>query len=269
MPACFSATATVRGAKSEIGRGEDVMSFVRRLTSKIGTRGKRQTNKGEQRAAVEKLQRDLAIKRERWRRRTAEQMGTYVGAVQSASQLARTHVADQLRKGLHAVRSINASTLVKYVLRFVSLDKARVYVGVPGIRFQGATRIMSDMVHVYIDVEVVRIKFTMKRRRLRFTRPGLATLKSGNLPFTLPDISKLKFAIGPEDRQPYITITDPGTPADWKDRLCDELDERPRCWGISEQPINAGQLINLLVKYGVVGWQAARETKQQAAPDGR
>jgi hypothetical protein len=117
------------------------MRFVRRLTSKIGMRGKRHTNKGERRAAVEKLQRDLAIKRERWHRRTADQIGTYVGAVQSASQVARKHVAEQLRKGLHAVRSV--------------------------------------------------------------------------------------------------------------------------------QPIGAGQLINLLVKHGVVGWQAARETKEQAAPDVR
>jgi len=245
------------------------MRFVRRLTSKIGMRGKRHTNKGERRAAVAKLQRDLAIKRERWRRRTAEQIGTYVGAVQSASQVARKHVAEQLRKGLHAVRSVNVSTLIKYLLGFVSLDKAKVYVGVPGIRFRGATRLMSDMLHVYIDVEVVRIKLSMKRRRLRFRRPSLATLKSGNLPFTVPDVTRLKFAVGPENRQPYITITDPGTPADWKDRLRDELDELPRCWGISEQPIGAGQLINLLVKYGVVGWQAARETKEQAAPDGR
>jgi hypothetical protein len=252
-----------------MGRGEDVMSFVRRLTSHIGMRGKRQTKKGEQRAAVEKLRRDLAIKRERWRRRTAEQMGTYVAAVQSASQLARKHMAEQLRKGLHAVRSINVSTLIKYLLSFVSLDKAKVYVGVPGIRFRGATRLMSDMVHVYMDVEVVRIKFSMKRHRLRFTRPGLATLKSGNLPFTVPDVSNLRFAMGPEDRPLYITITDPGTPADWKDRLRDELDERPRCWGISERPINAAQLINLLVQHGVVRWQAARETKKQAAPDGR
>jgi hypothetical protein len=245
------------------------MSVVRRLTSKIGMRVKRQTNKGERRAGVEKLQQDLAIKRERWRRRAAEQMGTYVGAAQSASQLARKHLAEQLRKGRHAARSINVSTLIKYLLSLVSLDRATVYVGVPGIRFRGATRLMSNKVHVYIDVEVVRIKFSMKRRRLRFTRPGLAALKPGNLPFTVPDASKLTFAIGPEDRPAYITITDPGTPADWKDRLRDELDERPRCWGIAEQPINAGQLINLLVKYGVVGWQAARETKKQAAPDGR
>jgi hypothetical protein len=252
-----------------MGRGEDVMSFVRRLTSHIGMRGKRQTNKGEQRAVVEKLQRDLAIKRERWRRRTAEQMGTYVAAVQSASQLARKHMAEQLRKGLHAVRSINVSTLIKYLLSFVSLDKARVYVGVPGIRFRGASRLMSDMVHVYMDVEVVRIKFSVNPRRLRLTRPRLATLRSENLPFTVPDVSKLNFAIGPEDRPPYITITDPGTPVDWKDRLRDELDERPRCWGISEQPIGAGQLINLLIKYGVVGWQVARETKKPAAPDSR
>jgi hypothetical protein len=85
----------------------------------------------------------------------------------------------------------------------------------------------------------------------------------------VPDVTKLKFAVGPEARQPYITITDPGTPVDWKDRLRDELDERPRCWGISEQPIGAGQLINLLVEYGVVGWQAARETEKPAAPDSR
>jgi hypothetical protein len=245
------------------------MRFVWRLTSKVGMRGQRQTTKEERRAAVERFQRDLAIKRERWRRRTAEQMGTYVGAVQSASQVARKHAAEQLRKGLHAVRSINISTLIKYLLSFVSLDKAKVYVGVPGIRFRGATRLMSDIVHVYMDVEVVRIKLSMKRRRLRFRRPSLATLKSGDLPFTVPDVTKLKFAIGPENRQPYITITDPGTPADWKDRLRDELDELPRCWGTSEQPIGAGQLINLLVTYGVMGWQAARETKKPAAPDGR
>ena len=139
------------------------MSFVQRLTSNIGMRGMRHT-------------------RERERRRTAEQMGTYVGAVQEVSQLA---------------------------------------------------------------------------------------LQSDNLPFTVPDVTKLKFAIGPENRQPYITITDPGTPADWKNRLRDELGELPRCWGISDQPIDAGQLINLLVKYGIVGWQVARETKKQAAPDGR
>jgi hypothetical protein len=248
------------------------MGFVRRMTSKIGMRGKRQTNEGEQRAALEKprdAEQDSATARERWRRRAAAQMGSYVGAVESASQLARKHVAEQLRKGLHAVKSINVSTLIKYLLSFVSLDKAKVYVDVPGIRFRGATRLMSDMVHVYMDVEVVRVKFSMKRHRLRFTRPGLATLKFGDLPFTVPDVSKLKFAIGPEDGPPYITITDPGTPADWKDRLRDELDERPRCLGISEQPINAGQLINLLVQYGVVRWQAARETKKQAAPDGR
>jgi hypothetical protein len=253
---------TVRGAKPGIDRGADVMRYVRRLTSKIGMRGRRRTNKGERRAAVERFQRDLAIERERWRRRTAEQMGTYVGAVQSASQVARKHVAEQLRKGLHAVRSINISTLIKYMLSFVSLDKAKVYVGVPGIRFRGATRLMSDRVHVYMDVEVIRIKFSMKRRRLRFRRPSLATLKSGDLPFTVRDVTELKFAIGPENRQPYITITDPGTPADWKDRLRDELDELPRCWGVSEQPIGGGQLINLLVTYGVMGWQTARETKK-------
>jgi hypothetical protein len=216
------------------------MSFVQRLTSKIGMRGTRHTT-------------------ERERRRAAERMGTYVGAVQAASQLARKHMAEQLRKGLHAVRATNTSSVTKYLLSFVSLDKATVYVGVPGIRFRGATRLMSDMVHVYIDVEVVRIKFNVNPRRLRFTRPSLATLKSDNLPFTVPDVTKLKFAIGPENRQPYITITDPGTPADWKNRLRDELDELPRCWGISEQPIDAGQLINLLVKYGIVGWQVARD----------
>jgi hypothetical protein len=272
MPACVSATTTVRGAKPWIGRGEDAMGFVRRLTSNIGMRGKRQTNEGEQRALLEKPrdgEQDRATTRERWRRRAAAQIGSYVGAVQSASQLARKHVAEQLRKGLHAVRSINVSTLIRYLLSFVSLDKAKVYVGVPGIRFRGASRLMSDMVHVYMDVEVVRIKFSVNPRRLRLTRPRLATLRSENLPFTVPDVSKLNFAIGPEDRPPYITITDPGTPVDWKDRLRDELDERPRCWGISEQPIGAGQLINLLIKYGVVGWQVARETKKPAAPDSR
>ena len=248
------------------------MGFVRLLTSKIGMRGERQTNEGEQRAAQEEprdAEQGSAATRERWRRRAAEQMGTYVGAAQSASQLARTHAAAQLRKGLHAVRSRNVSILVNYLLSFVSLDKATVYVGVPGIRFRGATRLMSDMVRVYMDVEVVRIKFSVKPRRLRFARPRLSTLNSANLPFTVPDVTKLTFAIGPEDRPPYITITDPGTPADWKDRLRDELDERPRCWGVLEQPIGAGQLINLLVKYGVVGWQAARETKEQATPDSR
>jgi hypothetical protein len=151
----------------------------------------------------------------------------------------------------------------------MSLDKATVYVGVPGIRFRGATRLMSDMVRVYMDVEVVRIKFRVKPRRLRFARPRLSTLKSTKLPFTVPDVNRLTFAVGPGDRPPYITITDPGTPADWKDRLRGELDELPRCWGVSEQPISAGQLINLLVQYGVVRWQAARQTKKQAAPDGR
>jgi hypothetical protein len=247
------------------------MRFVRRLTSKMGMRGKRPTNEGEQRAAVEKppdTQQDIDTKRERWRRRAAEQMGTYVGAVQQASQLARKHAAGQLRKGLHAVRSINVSILIKYLLSFVSLDKATVYVGVPGIRFRGATRFMSDTVHVYMDVEVVRIKINVNPRRLRLTRPSVAKLKSARLPFTVPDITKLTFAVGPEDRQPYITITDPGTPTAWKDRLRDELDEQPRCWGASERPIHAGQLINLLVKYGVVGWQAVRETKKQAGAAG-
>jgi hypothetical protein len=244
---------------------------VRRLTSKIGMRGKRSATEGEQRAAVEKppdTQQDVDTKRERWRRRAAEQMGTYVGAVQSASHLARTHAAHQLRKGLHAVRSINVSILIKYLLSFVSLDKATVYVGVPGIRFRGASRLMSDTVHLYMDVEVVRIKISVNPRRLHFTRPSVAKLKSAKLPFTVPDITKLTFAVGPEDRQPYITITDPGTPTAWKDKLRDELDECPRCWGASERPINVGQLINLLVKYGVVGWQAARATTKQAEPDG-
>ena len=247
------------------------MRFVQRMTSKIGMRGKRPTNEGEPRAAVEKphdTQQDVDTKRERWRRRAAEQMGTYVGAVQSASQLARKHAAQQLRKGIHAARSINVSILIKYLLSFVSLDKATVYVGVPGIRFRGASRLMSDTVHVYMDVEVIRIKIHVNPRRLRFTRPSVAKLKSAKLPFTVPDVTKLTFAVGPEDRQPYITITDPGTPTAWKDKLRDELDERPRCWGASERPINAGQLINLLVRYGVVGWQAARETKKQAGAAG-
>src|SRR4051812_41572836 len=97
-----------------MGRGEDAMRFVRRLTSKMGMRGRRPTNEGAQRAAVEKppdTQQDSDTKRERWRRRAAEQMGTYVGAVQPASQLARKHAAQQLRKGIHAARSINVSIL--------------------------------------------------------------------------------------------------------------------------------------------------------------
>src|SRR2546430_2155777 len=147
------------------------MDFVRRLTSKIGMCGKRPANEGEQRAAVEKspdTQQAIDTKRERWRRRAAEQMGTYVGAVQPASQLARKHAAEQLRKGLHAVRSINVSILIKYLLSFVSLDKVTVYVGVPGIRFRGASRLMSDTVHVYMDVEVIRIKINVNPQRLRF-----------------------------------------------------------------------------------------------------
>jgi hypothetical protein len=204
--------------------------------------------------------------RERWLRRVANQMGRYVEEIQYTNQSVRKHVAEQLRKELHAVRPIDISLLTKYLSRFVALDKATVYVGVPGIRFRGAGRLMSDVVHVYSDVEVVRIKFSVNPGRLRLTRPRIAMLRSGKLPFTVPDVTRLQFAVGPEDRQPYITITDPGTPMDWKDKLRDELDGPPRCYGASERPIQAGQLISLLVKYGVLGWQAAHDAPKQAGP---
>src|SRR5438067_8809080 len=131
------------------------MSFGQRMTSKLGMRGRRHTNEGEQPHGTG--QSDLT-KRERWLRRVAKQMGSYVGEIQSTNQLMRKQVAVQLRKGLHAVRSMDLSLLSRYLLSFVALDKATAYVGVPGIRFRGASRLMSDVVYVYIDVEVIRIK---------------------------------------------------------------------------------------------------------------
>jgi hypothetical protein len=242
------------------------MSVGQGIMSKLGMRGKRHGNEGEQ---PHDTGQSTIAKRDHWLRRVAKQMGSYVEEIQSTSQVARKHVAEYLRKGLYAVRSIDVSVLIKYLLSFVALDKATVYVGVPGMRFRGSGRLMSDVVHVYSDVEVVRIKINVNPGRLRFTRPRLANLKAGKLPFTVPDVTKLKFAVGPEGKQPYITITDPGTPRDWKDKLRDELGEPPRCWGASERPVNAAELVSLLVRYGVLGWQAAHEATKQAGPRSR
>src|SRR5947209_11039004 len=169
------------------------MSFAQRMASKLGMRGKRHDNEGEQ---PHDTGQNNVIKREHRLRRAAQQMSNYVGAIHSTNRLMRKRVAEQLRKGLHAVRSIDVSSLIKYLLGFVALDKATVYVGVPGIRFRGASRLMSDVVHVYIDVEVVRIKINVNPGRLRFTWPSLSKLKTGELPFTVPDVIKLKFALG-------------------------------------------------------------------------